>query len=75
MADFKTNIVRILVASDVAARGLDLRDITYVQGSNLATILWPLATSFFENPKKKFLWPLWPEFFMFFFENIVAKKK
>lgn len=30
LADFKTNRVNILVATDVAARGLDIRDITHV---------------------------------------------
>ena len=30
MEEFKASVIRILVATDVAARGLDIKDVTYV---------------------------------------------
>ena len=36
--DFKTGRARILIATDVASRGLDIKDVTYVTGA-----IYPLS--------------------------------
>ena len=39
MENFKDNRVRLLIATDVASRGLDVRDITYVINYDMPKII------------------------------------